>query len=181
MRTSNHLLNWYTRPPQPGCPYRHWLTDQGSLTRRIQARCDKFSVRHVAQRFGKTTRDEAISAGLQPRHYALLREVFLYCGESPVVFAHSVLPKSSLRGAWHGLANLGNKPLGAALFATPRIRRAPLEFKRLSPHHALYRRACRLLPDKPPHLWARRSVFRLHHKPILVTEVFLPAILNLPA
>lgn len=179
MKSAHRILNWYPRPPQPGCPYRHWLTDQGSLTRRIQARCDAFSVRHVTQHFGKSTRDEAARTGLQPRQYALLREVFLYCGENPVVFAHSVLPKASLRGAWYGLGSLGNKPLGAALFSTPRIKRAPLEFKKLSPRHPLYHRACRVLPHKPAHLWARRSVFRLHNKPILVTEVFLPGILEL--
>lgn len=179
MKSAHRILNWYPRPPQPGCPYRHWLTDQGSLTRRIQARCRAFSVRHVTQRFGKSVQDEAECTGLQPRQYALLREVFLYCGETPVVFAHSVLPKSSLRGAWYGLGNLGNKPLGAALFSTPRIKRTPLEFKKLSPRHPLYHRACRLLPHKPAHLWARRSLFHLHGKPILVTEVFLPAILEL--
>lgn len=179
MKSAHRILNWYPRPPQPGCPYRQWLTDQGSLTRRIQTRCRAFSVRHVTQRFGKSTRDEAACTELQPRQYALLREVFLYCGENPVVFAHSVLPKTSLRGAWYGLGSLGNKPLGAALFSTPRIRRAPLEFKKLSPRHPLYHRACRLLLRKPAHLWARRSVFHLHGKPVLVTEVFLPGILDL--
>lgn len=179
MKSAHRILNWYPRPPQPGCPYRHWLTGQGSLTRRIQARCRAFSVRHVTQRFGKSVQDEAECTGLQPRQYALLREVFLYCGETPVVFAHSVLPKSSLRSTWYGLGSLGNKPLGAALFSTPRIKRTPLEFKKLSPRHPLYHRACRLLPRKPAHLWARRSLFHLHGKPILVTEVFLPAILEL--
>lgn len=179
MRTSNRLLNWYPHPPQPNCPYRHWLVDQGSLTRRIKEHCPAFSVRHVVQRFGKSARDEARRVGLQPRHYALLREVFLYCGETPVVFAHSVLPRASLRGAWHRLGSLGNKPLGAALFATPRIQREPMEFKKLSHRHALYQRATQLLAHKPPHLWARRSVFSLHGKAILVTEVFLPGILEL--
>lgn len=167
----------------PGaCPgYRPWLLDRGSLTRRIQARCPAFSVRAVRQRRGRANPDEAALAGLRPRIPALLREVYLYCGETPVVFAHSVLPRHSLRGAWASLTRLGSKPLGAALFANSCVRRAPLQYRKLNRHHALYRRACRILPEQPPHhLWARRSLFRLHGRPILVTEVFLPGIRALP-
>jgi len=36
------------------------------------------------------------------------------------------------------------------------------------------------LSTKPVNLWARRSLFTLHGQSILVTEVFLPAILDLP-
>ena len=109
----------------------------------------------------------------------MLREVTLYCGEQPVVFAHSVIPRAGLNGPWHGLGTLGNRPLGAALFADPQVRRLPLQFKQLGPRHALFRRACGALARRPPHLWARRSVFVLKRQPILVTEVFLPAILEL--
>jgi chorismate--pyruvate lyase len=77
------------------------------------------------------------------------------------------------------LNKLGNKPLGAALFADPQVKRSPLQFKKLSRRHELYRRACRILPEPPAHLWARRSVFTLQRQPILVTEVFLPGILEL--
>jgi chorismate--pyruvate lyase len=116
---------------------------------------------------------------VRPRELALLREVYLYCGTTPVVFAHSVVPRRGLRGPWRGLSRLGNKSLGAALFANPAVQRMPLQFKKLNPHHQLHRRACRLLEVKPAHLWARRSVFGLHGSPILVTEVFLPDILEL--
>lgn len=107
------------------------------------------------------------------------REVFLYCGDRPVVFAHSVLPLASLRGAWAKLGKLGNRPLGATLFANPCVRRAPLEYKRLNQRHPLYQRACARLDRPPTYLWARRSLFALHGRRILVTEVFLPAILEL--
>jgi chorismate--pyruvate lyase len=123
--------------------------------------------------------DEAACVQLNPRDLALLREVHLYCGDTPVVFAHSVIPRAGLRGPWHGLSELGSKPLGAALFADPRVERSALQFQKIGGRHELFQRACRLLAQRPPHLWARRSVFSLRHRPILVTEVFLPGILEL--
>jgi len=175
-----HLpLLWQPRPPAAHCPYRPWLVDRGSLTHRIQARCSAFSVRGLRLTRAKSGRDEAACVRLNPRELALLREVHLYCGDTPVVFAHSVIPRAGLRGPWRNLSKLGNKPLGAALFADPQVKRSPLQFKKLSRRHELYRRACRILPQRPAHLWARRSVFTLKRQPILVTEVFLPGILEL--
>lgn len=118
--------------------------------------------------------------GMRPHERALLREVCLNCDGRPVVFAHSVLPRRSLRGPWQSLGRLGNKPLGAALFANPAVIRTPLSFRKLMPGHPLYLRAASLLEMKPHCLWARRSVFMLECAAILVTEVFLPGVQVLP-
>lgn len=117
--------------------------------------------------------------GLRPRELAHVREVYLYCGKNPVVFAHSVVARKNLRGAWCGLSNLGNKSLGTMLFTNPVVKRTPLQFKKLNSGHPLFHRACRDLQLAPFSLWARRSLFSLHGQPILVTEVFLPSILDL--
>ena len=174
-----HSLAWHTQAPNTSCQYRHWLKDQGSLTRRIQLRCNAFSVRHVRLNQGNACRDESKLLRLQPRSRALLREVYLYCGDHPLVFAHSVLPLPGLRGPWRALSVLGDKPLGAALFANPMVKRTPLSFKKLGPRDQLFVRACAILPFQPKSLWARRSIFNLKGHPILVTEVFLPDILEL--
>lgn len=164
--------------------YRHWLIDTGSLTKRLQSLDAGFYVKPTRHQYAKPQVDEAQLLGMSRRHHALLREVHLYCsaGHSetePVVFAHSVLPQSSLRGEWLGLGRLGNKPLGAALFMNPKVMRTQLEFKKLSHHNALYRRAVAHLAEKPRIVWARRSIFRLKHSAIMVTEVFLPQVLKL--
>lgn len=100
-----------------------------------------------------------------------------------VVFAHSVLPKASLRGAWAGLSRLGSKPLGAMLFANPKVQRTALSYKKISANHALYRQAIAKLTKAPPYLWARRSMFSIRGanqigQRIMVTEVFLPHLLE---
>jgi chorismate--pyruvate lyase len=169
---------WLRRSPAPR-PYRAWLDDRGSLTRRIERRCPQFSVRLLSQRRARIDPDERVIRPCKMRRLVWVREVYLACRGTPVVFARSVLDPQALRGTWRRLAGLGSRPLGAALFADPRIRRFPLRQKKLQRHHPLYARACAALRGRPAHLWARRSLFALRGTPILVTEVFLPGILKL--
>jgi chorismate--pyruvate lyase len=158
--------------------FRRWLIDRGSLTDRVRERCAAFRVELVSQRPQRASRDERFLAGRRER-LALVREVFLSCGRKRVVFAHSVTRLANLSGTWRGLASLGTRPLGAALFADPRVRRRPLTFRKLGPRDELYVRACAATGRRLPALWARRSLFMLGKSPILVTEVFLPGILDL--
>lgn len=156
-----------------------WLRDRGSLTQRIQQRCKHFAVKNEYSGLARIARDESALLGISPQHLAYSREVFLYADEQPVIFAHSALAPEHLRGAWLAVQTLGNKPLGALLFAHPLVERKPLHYKALRNTHPLYRRAATGLIDPPHRLWARRSLFYLHGAPLLVTEVFLPGILLL--
>lgn len=168
--------------PQPVCGdarLRRWLLDRGSLTRRIQLRCEHFRLDLLSQWLAAARRDEHAVIGLRAGAHCIVREVSLNCGHEPVVFAHSVFSPRAYRGAWRMLSGLGARPLGAALFADPRIRRYPLRFRQINPQHPLHRRASGLLNASPASLWARRSLFVLYGAPLLVTEVFLPAILGL--
>ena len=155
-----------------------WLRDHGSLTLRIQQRCDDFSVQNVKSSLARIALDESALLGIAPHQLAWSREVFLCADGRPVVFAHSACATPHLRGAWSALHNLGNRPLGALLFSHPLVVRQPLHYKVLRSGHPLYRRATALLSDPPQRLWARRSLFYLHDAPLLVTEVFLPEILK---
>jgi len=164
-----------------GCE-RHfipWLHDYGSLTLRIQQRCNEFSVRPVQRGLARIARDESVLLGIPSRQLAYSREVFLYANNQPVVFAHSTCAAEHLRGTWGAVKGLGNRPLGAMLFSHPLVVRQPLHFRRLHPPHPLYRKAVVVLDKRPSQLWARRSLFYLQGAPLLVTEVFLPEILRL--
>lgn len=156
-----------------------WLHDRGSLTRRIQQRCECFAVRQVASGLTRIAFDEAALLGIAPHEFAWSREVFLYADDKPVVFAHSACARQHLRGAWAAVSGLGSRPLGALLFSHPLIERKPLHYKALHAHHPLCRSAVSVLGLAPQRLWARRSLFYLHDAPLLVTEVFLPDILRL--
>ena len=178
MSTLPRDLGWRPAPAVAGL-YRPWLTDPGSLTARIASRCPGVRVRVVFQGMRRPDRDERFLFADHGRARVLVREVFLYCGDTPVVFAHTVLDPRDVRGPWRSLRTLGNRPLGAALFADARVERYALRQRKIGWHHELHRRLSRFVSADSRSLWARRSLFRLHDSPILVTEVFLPAILRL--
>lgn len=166
---------WLAHPFRAPRELRGWLSDRGSLTRRLKARHADFRVNPVARGFAPPFPDEAQALHLSAKAHAYVRDVLLIGGGQNRVFAHSVLPRSSLRGGWCGITRLGTKPLGEALFTAPRIRRLALTMRRLDARHPLYRAARRHTGLTARHLWARRSVFCLDGRPLLVTEVFLPA------
>jgi chorismate lyase len=169
----------WLRAPVGAGPYRPWLTDRGSLTQRIAGRCRRFRVEVVFQGLRPPTRDEAFLFHDRGRSRVLVREVYLHCDDTPVVFAHSVVRPRDVRGSWHALTGLGSRSLGSRLFTDHRVERCPLHQQKLRGGHELYRRALQGAPEIRGPLWARRSLFLLHKSPILVTEVFLPGILQL--
>ncbi len=173
--TKKLRTNWL-RKPLSTLAYRHWLIDDTSLTARLQQRYEDFYVRPLSQINAKPIKDEAALLKLKSSMHVNVREVLLIGKGRPVVYAHSILPHTSLRGEWVKLGRLGNKPLGASLFNDPRVKRTPLSYKKLSPNHDLYQKAAQYVDNPPLYLWARRSIFNLQCAKILVTEVFLPYI-----
>ncbi|NMG03108.1 chorismate--pyruvate lyase family protein [Azoarcus taiwanensis] len=176
-------LHWRPRPLTPTLPpgLRPWLTDTRSLTARIVARSGRFHVAVLEQRRARPMSDERALFSLRTGEYLRVREVILYADDQPVVYARSVVSERDLRLVWRVFRGIGSRPLGAALFADPRIRRQPLFSAALKRGDARYHRA--LIHAKtlarPARLWARRSLFRLRGRDLLVTEVFLPAVLAL--
>lgn len=160
-----------------------WLFDQGSLTRRLIEHCHgRFSVRLLNHVHARPSLDETRRLGLNASSYALIREVHLLCDEQTLVFARSVIPHSTMRGRNRRLAHLGDKPLGAYLFAQRNLHRSEMEVAALLPGMELFQHARQGLPNVPDTVgrsdevavWGRRSVFRVHGRPLLVAECFLP-------
>ena len=170
---------WLAHPLCLPREYRGWLVDQGSLTSRLRQRCRDFSVRPLRVGFARPNRDESAALQLRDDELAYVREVVLNCNDQAVVFAHSVVAAGSLRGPWAAVTRLGSRPLGEALFSNPLVARGSLQYRRIGARHALARQAARagLAAARAP-LWARRSLFILRGHPLMVTEVFLPAILG---
>lgn len=148
---------------------RSWLTEPHSLTARCQRHCRHFAVRLLASGRARPLADESGA-----RH-ARVREVLLECDGVPVIFAHTTLSTAARGRLSRWLGRLGSRSLGSLLFAHPGFRRGPIEFCRLDARDPLYRRAAAFAP-LAGQLWARRSRHWLDGQPVLVTEVFLPAI-----
>lgn len=152
-----------------------WLIDTDSLTRRLRELCGPaFRVRVVDQRRRRPLPSERAVVGLPDHAHALVRQVFLLCGAEPLVYARTIMPESTLDGARRRFARLGERPLGEMLFADRRIVRGDMEIAHLESGHALHTLAG---GGRAP-LWGRRSVFLIEGHPLLVNEIFLPAILR---
>jgi chorismate--pyruvate lyase len=170
---------WRCRPVGADARTRRWLLDRGSLTQRIQRRSAQFRVELISLTLAGPNRDESALIDVGGRRACVIRDVTLSSDGTVVVFAHSIAARRALRGPWRLLLTLGTRPLGAALFADPRVARQSLRFRQVRRGHELFDAACRRLDVAAAALWARRSVFVFRGSRLLVTEVFLPAILAL--
>lgn len=165
------LPDWYAAPLHPAPPPEpllDWLSDQGSLTARLDAAGDHdFAVEVLSQRSEQARPDEAAALGLGCGELVWAREVLLHTGGAARVFARSVAPLAALGRSTLELQELGTRSLGELLFGKPQIRRGTIEISRYP--------ASRLPPGlHGDDCWARRSLFRDDDLRLLVCEVFLP-------
>ncbi len=156
-----------------------WLMDEHSLTQRLTDSCrGSLTVQVLNQSWVRPSRAEQQLLSVRAGQLVLLRQVILYCGQQPMVFAHSLIPLKTLRGEHRRLGCLKNKPLGKYLFAKPYLKRSSLQWSLINPSHSLYHVIAKnnvIGGD----VWGRRSLFHLKQKKLLVSEYFLPAIQTL--
>jgi chorismate--pyruvate lyase len=155
--SSRNKREYFTIP----LDWRNTLFDTGSLTAQLIAISDgDFSVQVLWQGWRKMSQQEALLLNCtHSNSVAWCRDVALKVKGETRVYARTCMPKSTLIGHESQLKKLGNKPLGAYLFNHPRMRRGKMSAYRI--------------PNNELSLsWARRSVFYLQEKPILVTEAF---------
>jgi chorismate--pyruvate lyase len=163
---------------------RDWLTTPGSLTARLVAASGgAFRVQKLRQAENVCLADEAASIGLARARRVHEREVLLRCHDRPVVYGHTVVPLDATAHDWPLFSALGERSLGSTLFYDPLVRRGQLEFARIRPGHPLLARARAALggtlDSDDETYFARRCVYRRRQGLLLVTEVFLPAVLDL--
>ena len=156
-----------------------WVVRTGSLTAALRRRFGAgFTVRLRDEGWRVPALEEAQRLRLPARQRAWVREVALCGWNRPVILARSVIPAASLIGANRALTRLGTTPLGDLLFAGRGTERSVMEVARLRPDDWLARRLLADAVSSSGPLWARRVVHRLHRRPLLVTEVFLPHLLE---
>jgi len=141
-------------------PYRYWVNLRGSLTQALRRRSDHFSVSVLEQEHIILSQPiNGLSTRTGPLAY-FSRKVLLMHGETPWVAAHTLVPETSIQNGLGQLTKLENKPLGELLFSTPGVSKDHLQ-------------VCKL-----PTGWGRRARYLLNHQPLLVSEFFLPDLIN---
>ena len=158
---------WLRLSPMPNSllpqPWRSWLLDKGSLTQNLKDLApNRFSVKVLHTGFARPSISEAQTLSIPFTEQVYVREVALCIDAETQIFARSVIPRSTLTGAERQLLFLKDKPLGEFLFKHKHMSRGPIEVKQGT--------------VKQQASWARRSIFNVNQKPLLVSEYFLPSL-----
>jgi chorismate--pyruvate lyase len=151
-----------------------WLAEPGLLTDRVRRACGE-ATRFTLLRLERAGLGVAAARRLGVSDTeCLVREIEFSCGDARWIFAQSLFPDSTVRQhPW--LAELGSSALGVSLLGRHDVSREPLEYCGLPAGHGLEVAAAAPRGNSEP-LWARRAVYQLSGAPILVQEVFLPAL-----
>lgn len=134
-----------------------WLLLESSMTRRFEQQGKRISVTMVEEGFvtREVLTNERVLLPDEPCYW--LREVVLCADDEPWLAGRTLVPASTLSGPELALQQLGETPLGRYLFIAPTLTRDFIQIGR------------------DGDLWGRRSRLRLSGKPLLLTELFLPA------
>ena len=163
----------------PPALLKPWLDEPGSLTKRLRALAGaQFNVQPLQQCWSSGWPDERQRLGLRSREQVWLREVLLCQATEPLVYARSLIPAATLRGPLQRLRRLGSAPLGALLFGRYPMVRGPIAIAWLNAQSRLAQRAAEAAGIEAQPMWARRSVFAVAKRELLVTEVFLPSLIQ---
>lgn len=134
-----------------------WLLLEDSMTKRFEQQGKKVTVTLIREGF--VTPDEIVEERdhLPDEARYWLREILLCADGEPWLAGRTVVPESTLSGPELALQKLGSTPLGRYLFTSSTLTR---DFIDIGRHEQL---------------WGRRSRLRLGSKPLMLTELFLPA------
>lgn len=152
---------------------QNWLLSEGSLTVKLTAACQQeFTVKLLHQSLCLASAAAASALDIPEGGSLLHREVLLCDGDTPLVFACSLLPELALTGSYEELRQLDNRPLGHWIFAEPALTRARMQFARLPTDDALFVRAGDALASQES-LWGRATCFSGAAASLLVSEFFV--------
>lgn len=155
------------------------LADTGSMTKYLQ-QCaqESFEVQVLSEDWQQSRyidRQDAQLLKLTEHEAVKVRQVHLLVDKKAWIYGCTLFPASTLADEKTQLQGLGAKPLGQILFNDPSTKRHPIEFCEMTPQDKLYQQAVRCLSIQPHSLWARRCVFTIQTRLLLLYEVFLPA------
>ena len=176
-RTAPLPLNLWTAT-LPGVVSRlaGWLTEPGLLTDRLRTLdSGELRLRVVHQSLDILAAEHrALLGGCTENGFR--REIELLVGGEPYIYAQTLVPDATL-AHFPWLAELGDSPLGETMGVLDGIGREPFEFAELPAMHPLAARAQRdvAIADRET-LAARRALVTLRGQPLLVQELFLPAL-----
>ena len=154
-----------------------WAYESGSLTQRLRDYYGgEIEVKILFHEWRMPYLSEYRLLKLPLRRYGLTREVLLHTGDKPLLLARTVIPNDTIKAAHRNLAHLGTRPLGEIIFSYPDLERITMDLA-LIPECAWTAQAGQIANINEP-IWGRRTVYAIQNRSMLVSEFFLPEILD---
>ena len=150
---------------------KFWLLDVKSLSYRIR-NIAKLEIIPVKKNVSNIFHNEKKVFGDIKSEHLYLREVLIYADKLPMMYARTVLPSKYLRGFWHKIKKLNNKPLADIVFEKKMIIRSDFKFKKPSNNDSFSRKIKIFNLKNTKILATRQSTFRYKNEKALLTEVF---------
>lgn len=154
-----------------------WTYETGSLTERLRSIYGNNVAVNVLFNHWQTPYLSERQLLNQPEHrYCLIREVLLHANGKPLIMARTIIPRDTIKIAQSNLSHLGNRPLGEIIFSYPKLQRLALNISLVS-LNTWSPPAVNLGQINQP-MWGRRTVYAIAQRQMLVSEFFLPELLN---
>ena len=155
-----------------------WIYESQSLTRRLRkVYGQSFTVEILFHRRRPAFLSECGLLKLPHQQYNLIREVLLHADGKPLILARTILPEKTIKIAKRNLSHLGTRPLGEVIFSYPKLERLDLNISCIKPDLWTPGLAEKVLFNQ--NIWGRRTVYAIHKQPLIVSEFFMPAVLEL--
>lgn len=154
---------WVSDAKEAHIPDDHMalISDAGALSARLRRGCKQISVRVDSQGLSSAFGDEQKILAINENN-TLIRKVHILGDQKPLVHGRVVVPNLTYRKFQVEFDQLGNKLLGETLlYDRPEVTRSPFQYAKVAEN-----------------LWARRSLFVMEGYNLLVTEVFLPTLMD---
>jgi chorismate--pyruvate lyase len=182
-----------------------WVYEPGSLTQRLRDYYgDAIAVKVLLQRWHTPFLTERRLLDLPENKYSLIREVLLHADGKPLILARTIIPAKTIKMAKSNLAHLGSRPLGEVIFSYPKLERIVMDVTLIDPSTAacadisLQAKSAFPTPEvEQPReplstwsrpavdevnivrpIWGRRTVYAIAQRQMLVSEFFLPEVLE---
>ncbi|PPK73507.1 chorismate lyase [Methylobacter tundripaludum] len=154
-----------------------WTYEPGSLTQRMR---DYYGgavgVKVLLQQWNTPFLSERRLLKLHENRYSLIREVLLHADGKPLILARTIIPANTVKIAKSNLSHLGNRPLGEVIFSYPKLERIEMDVTLINPPTWTQPAIAEGHIDQP--IWGRRTVYAIAHRQMLVSEFFLPGVLE---
>lgn len=162
---------------QPPPNTSQWLYKPFILSKAIKGLGVRFGVNILSQEITFPEEQERVYLCLEAKQRCMIRQVFLTGNDVPLVYGRVTIPVQTLEHQFPSFEELKQQPIGETLlFNRSDMRRSPFEYACLHRSDPLFCFEPNELVTQTEWLWGRRSQFYLANDPLMITEIFLPAI-----